>query len=408
MKSIKLSKLFNLELKPFLLGVFLSRIMNIEINGNNYFYAYSSFKGSQRIYRNEFDFDELSKEIVSKFNKMSGYYNWNIETVTETKIEIRFYVLNDVGMSKDMFFKCLYQKAMSSLWMLDEELTEPKKEFIRGFFEARGSVDTTAKYISSDYFYDNRLELKKCVTITNNIGIPIQYVNFNARNLQPQYVSGENRRNAQLRINSFYYAKEIGFVNRYKAEIFDRSFSSRGRIEKDGIIYFDVDLPEKRMSSDSYISLLNFYTDFIYKKEITPEIVSQLRQQRGLDDDRNHQGLKRDSAIIELFKKISPDKCAICGITDTFLNQRTGKQYFEIHHVISFCNGKKVDNIANLVKLCPTCHELMKKNKAPKYEQIKAIIKILNEHQDIYEFACSYLGLDDINEVSERIWELLG
>ena len=51
---------------------------------------------------------------------------------------------------------------------------------------------------------------------------------------------------------------------------------------------------------------------------------------------------------------------------------------------------------------------MLKKNAAPKDKQLKAIIKILSEHTEVLEFAKSYLQSDDINELAEQIWEMLG
>lgn len=63
---------------------------------------------------------------------------------------------------------------------------------------------------------------------------------------------------------------------------------------------------------------------------------------------------------------------------------------------------------ANLVKLCPNCHRMMKKGASSKEQQVRAIIKILNEQTEIFEFCSSYLNIDDINELSNKIWDLLG
>lgn len=128
----------------------------------------------------------------------------------------------------------------------------------------------------------------------------------------------------------------------------------------------------------------------------------------GFTDNTPATSANRNRTIIELFNEISEDKCAVCGTTTTFVNRRTGRQHFEIHHVISFKNGAELDNIANLVKLCPTCHDMLKKNAAPKDKQLNAIIKILSEHTEVLEFAKSYLQIDDINEIAEQIWEMLG
>ena len=111
----------------------------------------------------------------------------------------------------------------------------------------------------------------------------------------------------------------------------------------------------------------------------------------------------RNKKIIEIFKEYAQDICYICGIKSTFINKTTGKNHFEIHHVISYFNDKEVDNIANLVKLCPTCHAMLKKGVSLKQDQILAIKKILNNNQEIYEFASSYLGIEDIDLLSEEI-----
>ena len=147
---------------------------------------------------------------------------------------------------------------------------------------------------------------------------------------------------------------------------------------------------------------------FIYEKKLTPVAIAELRKKLGFTDNSPSEKTNRNRTIIELFNEISEDKCAICGTTETFVNKRTGKQHFEIHHVISYKNGIELDNIANLVKLCPTCHDMLKKNATAKEKQIKAILKILSEHSEVLEFAKSYLQIDDINELGEEIWTMLG
>ena len=408
MKCIKLSEFLKLEIKPFLLGAFLSRIMEKEIEGNNYFYAYSSFRSSHVIFRDDFDLVGYAEILKNKFNKCSGYYNWIINKACPTSTELSFYILNDLKMPKLMFYKTLYSKTMSAPWILEDSLNNEKKDFIRGFIELRGSVDTTAKLIAQDYFYDTSAELKKAQIITDQMGVPIKYANFNARNLQPQYISGENKRNAQFRINILYYSKYIGFINYYKAEIFNRSYYTQSNYEINDIKYFNVDLPSSKNDDATFIKYINFFTNNIYQKTLTPEAIKDLRRRLGFKTDSSTNDGKRNLSLIQLFNAIAPDECAICGTKTTFLNKNTGRQHFEIHHVISFCNGKEVDNIANLVKLCPTCHDMLKKNRAPKEDQLKAIRKILHNHQEIFEFTSSYLGIDDINDLSEKIWEMLG
>ncbi len=409
MKAVKINDFFRFEIKPFIFGAFLSRIMEYnDDKGQKYFYAYSKFKLSKAVFIDDFNLQEYSNELVESFNKYSGYYNWTIHSSSKTGLELRFYIQNDQNISKAMFYKYLYQKVMTSEWVLTDSFNEEKKSFIRGFMELRGSIDTKIKFIAQDYFYDNRLELKKAQILTDLMNLPIYYANFNARDLQPQFVSGLRKRNAQFRINLYFYAACIGFINKYKAQIFENSYYTRGKCQVGSIIYYNVDLPVSRNNEITFIKYLNFFTNNIYEKNLTKDVIQQYRKDLCFDVAvQNKQ--QRKQSIVSIFSNISEDKCAICGTTKTFINKNTGRQHFEIHHVISYYNNSKdLDNIANLVKLCPNCHDMLKKNRTAKNDQVKAIVKILHEHQEVFEFASSYLSIDDINELADRIWEMLG
>ena len=408
MKYVKISDFFKRKtLKPFLLGAFLSRVMEETIEGKKYFYAYSSFKSSKVVDFGDFDFNELSKSLINKFNLRSGFDNWIVFKVTDKSMELRFYVLNDIDISKIFFYKSLFQKVMQSDWITEPDLNDKKRDFIRGFIELRGSVDTTAKLIAQDYFYDDRMELKKAQILTDFMSVPLRFANFNARNLQPDYVSGKNMRNTQFRINLYFYAKFIGFINEYKAEIFNESYYSYSKHIIDYCTYFDVEIPKGKVTTAKFIEYLNFFTDNIYEKKLTPEIVNEYRKVLGFDIE-NDSSPSRNKKIIEVYSNAIPDVCAICGTTKTSFNPRTGKQNFEIHHVISLNNGQIYDDIKNLVKLCPTCHDMLKKNHATKEEQMNGIRTILYGHEEVRDYVSSVLCIDDINELVEKIWEMLG
>ncbi len=409
MKRLKLSELLaKKEIKPFLYGAFLNRIMTEKTSGECYFYAYTSFRASKAVYKDDFNFNDYADEFIESLNHHSGFYNWEKYSVKEQSMQLRFYVLNDLKITSTQFYQLLYKKMLACDWLTGDELNDNKKAFIRGFMELRGSVDTSRKLIAQDYYYSNNIELKKGQILTNMMDLPISYANFNARNLQPQYVSGEKLRNAQFRINLMFYANQIGFINKYKATVFNNSYYNRGKYEADGITYFDVDLPKRNDFDVTFIKYLNFFTNYIYEKKLTKTAVKELRKRLGFDSNSSSEKASRNKTIVEIFNEISEDKCAICGTTQTFINKKTGRQYFEVHHVISFKNGVELDNIANLVKLCPTCHDMVKKNATSKDKQIKAILKIVSEHPEILEFAKSYLQIDDINEIAEEIWDRLG
>ena len=410
MPEIKLSDFLRLEIKPFLYGAFLSRIMEIQKNNKIYFYAYTMFKASKFVFRDDFDMKSYASDLIADLNHFSGYYNWTLHSISDTSMELRFYIINDLNVSKSGFYNLLYQSLFKCDWVVSQTLNDEQISFIRGFMELRGSVDTTRRLLAQDYFFDNRVEIKKAMILTDMMNLPIQYANFNARNLQPQYVSGENRRNAQFRINAYFYASKIGFINKYKALIFQKAYNPQGHYTTDGVIYFNVNCPNSRDDDILFIRYLNFFTNNIYEKDLTEQAIKELRERIGFGNGElvGERSEHRSRSLIELFNSITPDQCAICGTRTTFINSRTGRQHFEIHHVISYHNGQEVDNIANLVKLCPTCHDMLKKNHSPKDVQMRAILKILHEHGEIFEFTSSYLGIDDINLLTEKIWSMLG
>lgn len=406
-RYVKMSDFLKLEIKPFVLGAFLSRIMTEQIGNQNYYFAYSSFKSSKYVYKNDFDIINYTQTYIDKLNKLSGHCNWIVKRVSNTFMEVRFYLLDDIGLTKLTLYNTLYKKLLSSSFIFDEALNENKKDFIRGFLELRGSVDTTAKFIAQDYFYSSQIEIKKAQIFTDIMNIPLKYANFNMRNLQPQFVSGESQRNAQFRIHSFYYAKYIGFLNDYKAQVFSNAFKINESYKIENIVYFNLNLPNSKSDDIAFIKMINFFTNNIYHKELSTLAIKELRKKLGLSESGQNEP-KRNMSLIKLFNEISPDECAICGTKTTYTNPTTGRQQFEIHHMISFKNGEEFDNIANLVKLCPNCHAKLGKGSATKDQQIKAILKILHKHQEVFEFASSYLVIDDINDLSEQIWQMLG
>ena len=407
-KYVKLSDFLKYEIKPFLYGVFLSRIMEEESGSEKFFFAYTSFRASKAVFANDFPLNDYAPVLVEKMNHFSGYSNWHVKSASKTSVEIRFYVLDDVGVSKKDFYRFMYQKMMGTDWILDEEFNDNKKSFVRGFLECRGSVDITAKLIAQDYYYDDRTELKKALVLTDIMGLPCEYANFNARNLQPQYVENISKRNTQFRMNLYFYANKIGFLNEYKAKVFSNAYAHNGSFVSDEITYFHVQVPAPK-GSTSFISYLNFFTNNIYEKELNESVIAALRTKLGFKNGAEVSSKKnRNQTIISLYRELAPDKCAVCGTEKTFLNKSTGRQHFEIHHVVSYANGQECDNIANLVKLCPTCHDSLKRGASDKTAQMKSIIKILYEHPEVFEFAESYFMISDINELAEKIWESLG
>lgn len=403
---INASDLVRFDIKPFLLGILFSRIMPIK-NIPETFYVYTNFRVSKAVNYTDFDFIKYSEKLVRKYNEFSGYENWKIQSAKKGSMELRFYIKNDLNIGTSEFYNLIYKKTMQEDFMFTQELTLDKRLFLIGFMETRGSIDLNRPYISQDYFYDNTFELKRIQLITDHMNIPYGYVNFNPRNLQDDYVSGRRKRNTQFRINIHYYSRLIGYINEYKALVYEKAWRANTKRFKDNIITYDVSLPNIK-DSVAFIKYLNFFTNNIYKKELNKEKIESLREMLGFNKDGNDFSTSnRNKTIIELFDSLYPDKCALCQTEKTF-TKKNGRQAFEIHHIIPFHNGKQYDNIANLVKLCPTCHSSLKKGRATKKTQVENIISLLHEHHEIYEYASSTLGINNINDLAEQVFMMLG
>lgn len=404
--SIKVSDILRFEITPFLFGVLFSRIKIID---ESFFMGYTFFKVSKALI--QYDFEKCANDLVKSYDKASGYKNWTIHYINtkpvkkdqETAVELRFYIENDQNLSLQTFNNAIYKKLMKCEWLYESDLNDHKKSFVRGFTETRGSIDITAKFIAQDYYYDNEIELNRIFVFSNHIGIPVQYLNFNPRETQPN----SKEKNTQFRINIFWYAYYIGFINNYKADIFSNAYSRDidDTYSKDNVIYSLVPIPPMT-DNITFSKMLNFFSKKVFKKSLNDSEIEILRKELGFDKGAIGKS-SRSQSLKVIFDNMEEDKCASCGATNTH-TKTTGRQYFEIHHMISVHNEQKYDNLGNLVKLCPNCHTILKKGRASKNEQIETIKRILINKHEVYNYISDALGDDNIDKISNRIYELLG
>lgn len=414
MKIVTCSEFFRRnDIKPFLLGAFYSR--TIASPGDKYFFTTASYKKSKYVFDDDFDFVGYKGQYTSVLDKFSGYPYWvhTAETrATELAPDLRFpradhvFILkNDLGLSITTFFRRLSSKILSSDWIMEEGLTEEKKFFLRGYMELRGSIDTNRPFITQDYFYNNKKEISKAKLLFEQLEAPVSIANVNFRDLQGQFVEGTNRRNTQFRLDLNWYAHHIGFTNKYKAQIFsNRYYSSSNYVNEDGIYIFVT--PERNSRDEnSFERYIRFFSENVYGQKLSDERIASIRTTLGFD--MNVAPAKRSQKIVDTFRVITPDKCAICGTEVTYTNARTGRQHYAVHHMISFANGAELDVMDNLVKVCDTCHAMMKRGSGMVDDQIEAIKKILLEQENVYDFCSNYLDIDDIDELAVEIQKLL-
>lgn len=412
-KFLKVSQFFDLDIPPFVLGAFFSR--SLFLDDGKYIVTTSNSKKSMKIEVPNFDFDGYIKKYVTILNEESKPYTWYERQELNGEIQqlpfgqIFFVLENDLEINADSFFNRLYAKILSSCsWIYDEELNESKKSFIRGYMELRGSIDTTANYIAQDYFYNSAFEIKKARLLVDYCSVPYYVVNINFRELQQQYYNAINQRNTQLRLHLFWYMQNIGILNEYKARIFMISRDIENFNLKGNVFYFNC-YDTKHRANNILDERLNYYSTNVFGKSITSDDIFKMRSSLGFDGPVKS---IRNTALVELIRYFTPDECAACknkyNIEDrTFINKKTGRPYFEIHHVISLGDNKELDDENNMVKLCPICHKTLKKGVGTEKEQKELIIEILNNSPNVHEFAKHIFDTNNKDDIVQLIFESL-
>lgn len=416
---IKVSELLKNEIHPLIHGALISRI--IVSNDDKYFAAVSSYQPSEKVLDTEFNFDEYVKIYVNTLNAVSNSNLWITYEAYKANYKycsFRFggkekaiiIIENDLNIDRSSFYNRLYSKLFNDCpWLIEDDLNDEKKHFIRGFAELRGSIDTNRPLLAMDYFYENNFELGKARLLNEYLSIPYYIININFRELQDQYIKDVNKRNTQLRLQLNWYAKNIGLINDYKVKVIDNVYPHHGIRKVDNINY--VELPEVTpRGSDLFLRRLMHFSVNIFGKELTDGDISKLRQELGFEiDDFQVSTFKRNKDIVELVRLYTPDECGACksqyNIKDrTFTHRRTNRPYFEIHHNISLNNTVELDHEDNLVKLCPVCHAALKRGVGIEQEQKEIIREILKNHPNIKDFAEHFFDLNTSDSVIDRIY----
>lgn len=420
MKIVMVSDFLHWDIDPFVLGAFFSRTMEYTLNEKKYLYTYTDYKQSKFGNHKKFNFDEYANsEFIDDLNSVSSPKMWlSYSEMKDLDLKLskkKAYLIleNDLEMSIKSFFDKLYFKILNMKFVLDEKFNEGKSDFIRGFIETRGSIDSTAAFISNDYFFNSKFELKKVRILTERMNVPSNVINLNFRELQMQYREGTNKRNTQLRVNIHWYASKIGFVNKYKSYLYSIMYQNNKIIcSKNGIMYYSDSLnPPSETINTQFGSYLDLYSDHIYMKKLSSQDINRLRNELKFDTLITNR-YTRNSKIIDIINLMTEDICSGCGTTKTSTSKRTGRQNFEIHHFIPLKNNEAVlDSIDNLVKLCPNCHAALKKGRSSFNEQVSLCLKILENDlkssESLFTFVSSYLETDNLNEIANKVQTLL-
>ncbi|MGL2369230.1 HNH endonuclease [Helicobacter pylori] len=395
---------------PFNLGVLLSRF---QIK-NGCIYGVCSYKASKFIC----GYEESKAQVLSALNHLSKHQIWrfNQESVTKIKGTFVFILENDLQLDENSFYKKLLNSLIDNdFFNRSRSMTPNQRLFLSGFFESRGSIDTQRNFLTLDYFFHSPLEFKKFHYLIDFFNIPSEALNFNFRELQPEYAQGINQRNAQFRIYLNWYLYHIGLFNPYKARIAHHIFKTT--LVDDGIYYKLRDRPTTEYRGNSFIERAHFYLKNVHQQDLDDKSIERLREQLGWI--QKSEEFRRDSKIINFYRISTPNVCNACcsdynikersfiSLPLYKITQNPNSYYTEIHHVIALSKDKELDVLANLAKLCPACHRALKKGASEEGFQKHLIENILNHNKDNLEFAQLRFETDDFPTLINRIYESL-
>ncbi len=394
---------------PFNLGVLLSRF---QIK-NGCIYGVCSYKASKFVH----DYEESKVQVLKALNALSKHPIWRFNQGSVIKIKGTFVFIleNDLQLDENSFYKKLLNSLIDNdFFNRSHSMTPNQRLFLSGFFESRGSIDTQRNFLTLDYFFHSPLEFKKFHYLIDFFNIPSEALNFNFRELQPEYVQGI-KRNAQFRIYLNWYLYHIGLFNPYKARIAHHIFKTT--FVDDGIYYKLRDRPTTEYRGNSFTERAHFYLKSVHQQNLDDKSIEKLREQLGWI--QKSEEFRRDSKIINFYRIPTPNVCsACCGDYDikerSFISlalykitQNPNSYYTEIHHVISLGKNKELDVLANLAKLCPACHRALKKGSSEEGFQKSLIENILNHNKDNLEFAQLRFETDDLPTLISHIYESL-
>ncbi len=381
---------------------------------NGCIYGVCSYKSSKFIC----GYEESKTQVLNALNTLSKHQIWRFNQGSVTKIKGTFVFIleNDLHLDENSFYKKLLNSLIDNdFFNRSHSMTPNQRLFLSGFFESRGSIDTQRNFLTLDYFFHSPLEFTKFHYLIDFFNIPSEALNFNFRELQPEYAQGINQRNAQFRIYLNWYLYHIGLFNPYKAQIAHHIFKTT--LVDDGIYYKLRDRPTTEYRGNSFIERAHFYLKNVHQQDLDDKSIEKLREQLGWIQENEE--FRRDSKIINFYRISTPNVCSACcgdyhikersfiSLPLYKITQNPNSYYTEIHHVISLGKDKELDVLANLAKLCPACHRALKKGSSEERFQKRLIENILNHNKDNLEFAQLRFETDDFPTLINRIYESL-
>ena len=293
-------------------------------------------------------------------------------------------------LSTDDFFAKIYRRIQQKRFETQISDNAFEDAILLSFFALRGSPDFKMNFYSLDLLrsVSSSKYLDNLFNLLTNLS-DLRQLNLNFRELQEQFVSGENERNTQFRINLSYFNDRVGEqlaqINQYKADILQNNQS----------IIQNKNIAQE--NNKTFVQRIIFYTSKVLNQHKTEREIEQLRKELGFEYDSEIDTKKRrNQGIVQYVRVYFPDECAACkqdyAIADRSFKYRQSQRYYmEVHHCISFSADSTCDQIDNLVKLCPACHRALTKNRADEAYQRQLISQIFENAPTAKQFCLNFV-----------------
>ena len=351
---------------------------------------------------------ELTEEIMEQNNKLlSSWSGINFENKSK-KEGNHVFTINIQNIEVDAFIKIIYKNIQKK--RIDYSDEEFEKILLLGLFGFRGSADPAAKFYSVDIKREIQTEFYlECIfKLLTNIS-DLRQLNLNFRELQKDFVENKKERNTQIRIDLKWFSELIDYnlsnLNVYKDEILKelkseiQSFKIRDKIENNFV---------ERLGIYKHKILNKTNIDDEKQKKFT---IKELRKELGFSNEKKSNE-RRDRSIVDIARNFYDDECVCCKNdypleNRSFKMRKNNKYYLEIHHVISFASDKRGDQIDNLVKVCPTCHRALTKNRANEDYQKILINNILTNSETAFNYVSNFFEKPELDKMTEFVYEKL-
>lgn len=354
----------------------------------------SSYKSSK------YEAYSLTEQVYQNNNKLLSQYTGLPFQLNKTKHQFVIQSINEC----DDFFAQIYRRIQQKRFETQISDNAFENAILLSFFALRGSPDFKMNFYSLDLLRSvvSSKYLDNLFNLLTNLS-DLRQLNLNFRELQEQFVSGENTRNTQFRINLRYFNDRVGSqlaqINQYKADI----------LKNNQAIIRDKSIAQE--NNKTFVQRIIFYTANVLKQHKTEREIEQLRKELGFEYDSEIDTKKqRNQGIVQYVRVYFPDECAACKqdyvIADrSFKYRQSHRYYMEVHHCISFSADSTCDQIDNLVKLCPVCHRALTKNRADETYQRQLISQIFENAPTAKQFCLNFV--DNENQLIDFVYERL-